>query len=251
MQPIWLQRVIAMLLAASLAALIACDEGEKQPPVPATGEAAAPAEGASKEGASKEGAEQQEGRPEHPAGRRAARFLDALKYGDVQTAARLHVESTSDGFYCRSESFRKALERAREKRSDEACREVDTVAGPALSEVDDAARLLVQLLAVVCEDPEADCADYGHRVLRANADTWPSWTRDIAAYRVVRTVDGERGTIVYVDLDRSGATEIDHRTLRMVEVGGEWYVAQRLLPDRVAGARSRPRSTAPQQPDFD
>ena len=199
-------------------------------------------------------------RVDHPAAKRAARFLDALKYGDFRTAASLHLESTSEGFYCRNDTFREVLETARKKRSEEACSEVETVSGPALEHVEDPARLLVQILAVVCDDPEADCIDYGRRVLLGNRKGWMEWTKQIDSYRIVRVIEGKRGTIVYVDLQHAETVGPDHRTLRMVEVDGAWYVAARLLrrvrPDRPSESRPNRRPVQKQnepsaQPDFD
>jgi hypothetical protein len=167
--------------------------------------------------------------PAHPAEPRAAEFLDALKYGDADRAAALHIESTANGFYCGSDRFAEVLEMARVKRSDAECARLAEAGDERLAELNAEARLLVQIVRFSCEYPKGDCAAYGEKVfkshLAAELDR-PSFHWRSGDWSIRKVMGDDNEAIVYVDLRPSQGKKAAFETLSMKRIDGQWYVAE-------------------------
>ncbi|MGM0559317.1 MAG: hypothetical protein ACQEVA_23235 [Myxococcota bacterium] len=165
----------------------------------------------------------------HPAADAAERFLRAIQYSDTRTAAKTHVESTHEGFYCQSDEFQRVFSAAEQRAGRESCEDARALGNDALARLDDQARLAAQMLKVICEEPDATCADYSRRVLEAQRDRWATWTQTLQRFEIQRTIGDPDEAVVYVDVYAAPRGEPDHRTLRMRKVGGSWYVSNALL----------------------
>ncbi len=173
----------------------------------------------------------------HPAQEPAEAFLDALKYGDFDTAADHHIDGTSEGFYCGSEKFERALQKAKEARSEAECERVEKLGEAQLGELEPEARFIVQLVRFACEQPEAGCADYGQRVVEshlnqlARSDGASRWA--VADFRIQRVLGGDEEAVVYVDLfSKADAARASHATIGMRKVGDKWVVAEPLRDEK-------------------
>ncbi|MFP4600127.1 MAG: hypothetical protein ACOC9W_00215 [Persicimonas sp.] len=173
----------------------------------------------------------------HPAQEPAEAFLDALKYGDLDRAADRHIDATSEGFYCGSEKFERALQKAKEARSQAECERVEKLGEAQLGELEPEARFIVQLVRFACEEPESGCADYGRRVVEsrlnqlARSDSASRWA--VADYRIQRVLGGDGEAVVYVDLfSKADAARATHATIGMREIGGEWVVTEPLRDEK-------------------
>jgi hypothetical protein len=176
---------------------------------------------------------------DHPAAERVRSFLQAIQYRDVERAYQLHVESTEQGIYCSSDSFKKVLERTRKRKTKTDCRDARKLSDRRRAALENDAELLVQILRFTCEQPDGDCRDYARRVFTSQ---WPEsrlWQRlDDFELKRVDPRDGE--AVVYVDVVRKheGTRRVFHRSLTLKRYGGEWYVADQ--PGRARDDADRP-----------
>jgi hypothetical protein len=232
--------LIALVITS---ALVGCDESQDSPP--------------------RQGERAQESAREtaaHPAAKAAQRFLRAIQYSDTRTAAETHVESTHEGFYCQSDEFQRVFSAAKKRAGEESCADAQALSNAALARLDDRARLAAQMLKVVCEEPEATCADYSRRVLEAQRDRWATWTQTLQRFEIQRTLGDDGEAVVYVDIYAVPRGDPEHRTLRMHNISDDWYVADPLLENakprsRQGGANGKNthmNGTDPTyEPDFD
>jgi hypothetical protein len=230
--------VVTTVLLASLA-VVACDESST-PVLP--GQQTSPDESPAND---------------HPAADAAERFLRAIQYSDPRTAAKTHVESTHEGFYCQSEEFERVFEAAKSRAGEDACEQARALTNAQLARLDDKARLAAQMLKVVCEEPDATCADYSRRVLEAQRDGWVGWTLTLQRFEIQRVLGDQDRAVVYVDTYNTPRGNPEHRTLEMTKVDGRWYVATDLLAPTPSFAETgRPTTNKaidkPEiEPDFD
>lgn len=164
----------------------------------------------------------------HPARRVARRFLEAVKYRDVDGAFRAHIESTSQGAYCRTDAFHRVMERTRREKTKFDCRDARKLDARERAALDDDAALLVQILRFTCENPEGDCLDYQERVFESHLPSTVFWSQ-LDGYEITQfRVDGSHAD-AYIDFwhgERRGGN-LRHRTLELQKVQGGWVVATR------------------------
>jgi len=171
--------------------------------------------------------------PSHPAARAASTFMEAVQYRDVDGAWERHLESTEQGIYCSSESFRTILDRTRDEKTETDCEDVRNFGPERRAELKQDAEFLVQILRFVCEMPEGTCVDYARKVFESQVPRSEFWA-GVANYEIAKVrADGEEAD-VYVEYwrgKRDGA-EVDRETLEMVRHEDDWYVENTFGADR-------------------
>jgi len=160
-----------------------------------------------------------------PAEQTARGFLKAVQYGDFERAWKLHVASTRQGAYCRSESFADVLARTREEMTEADCEGARGLDPTRRANLADDAQLLVQILRFACEHPDGECLDYQREVFTSQMPN-STLAGALDAFEVGEVrVDGATAT-VYVDYwsgERENA-DVHHQSLQLERVGGTWVV---------------------------
>lgn len=166
---------------------------------------------------------------EHPAADRARDFLEAVQYGDFESAAAMHIDGTERGFYCASQAFDASADEARRAATDEECERLEQLGSGDFERFEPEARLLVQMVRFYCEEPDGDCRDYGRRVLESHlravehSEGPTPWSFE--EFELKKVVGDDDEAVAYLDLHGGAdAQRPTHETLTLRRVDGQWVV---------------------------
>lgn len=155
---------------------------------------------------------------EHPAKPAAQKFLDALRFSDLDTAWNASTASI-DAAYC-SDEFERVLDRAKEAKKLGICGDLDKIGGDDVERATDEIALYLQIQKAVCETSSLDCNTYSRWVFDTQFGALPKTPE----FSIVRIVGEDTSALVYVEMTSSAAKT--PLTLPMKLVEGSWRVGE-------------------------